>query len=70
MEQLLTPYQLSAGWGKSLPWIYKGIREGKIPFVRIGRSVRFKPSELETWLAERENIKLEMPRRITSKTPE
>lgn len=29
------------------------VREKRIPFCRIGTSVRFRPSELQAWLNER-----------------
>jgi excisionase family DNA binding protein len=36
-------------------WIYKLVREKRIPFVHVERCVRFSPSAIEAWLKEREN---------------
>lgn len=33
-------------------WVYKR----QIPFVRVGRHVRFIPSDVQKWLAERNNV--------------
>ena len=38
--------------GLTLGTIYKKVRRGEIPVVRIGRSVRFPRDEIERWLRE------------------
>ena len=38
--------------GLTLGTIYKKVRRGEIPVVRIGRSVRFPRDEIERWLHE------------------
>jgi excisionase family DNA binding protein len=32
--------------------LWKLVRDGDIPVVRIGRNVRFDPADLRTWIAE------------------
>ena len=37
------------------PWtLYRWVREGKIPAVKLGRSVRFRVTTLEEWLRQKE----------------
>jgi excisionase family DNA binding protein len=36
--------------GVSIPWIYKAVREGKIPVTRFGRSLRFDPRALDRFI--------------------
>ena len=55
MEDLLTASDLSQKWKVSSVWIYKLVREKRIPFVHVERCVRFVPSQVEEWLKEREN---------------
>lgn len=38
--------------GYSRPAIYKMAREGRIPAIRHGRSVRFDPDALDRWLTK------------------
>lgn len=38
--------------GFSKPAIYKMAREGRIPAIRYGRSIRFDPVALDKWLAK------------------
>jgi excisionase family DNA binding protein len=33
--------------------LYRLIREKRVPFVRVGRLVRFHPKDVRAWLAER-----------------
>jgi excisionase family DNA binding protein len=35
----------------SVPWIYKAVRERRIPVTRIGRALRFDPATLERFIA-------------------
>jgi excisionase family DNA binding protein len=41
----------------SVPWIYKQVEKGSLPFVRLGGSVRFDASEIKRYLDERRNLK-------------
>jgi excisionase family DNA binding protein len=55
METFLTVNDLSKSWKVTQVWIYKLVREKKIPFYHIEKCIRFSPSEIEKWLLERQN---------------
>jgi excisionase family DNA binding protein len=55
MEPLLTVDDLSKAWKVTPVWIYKLVREKRIPFIHVERCVRFSASEIEKWLEERRN---------------
>lgn len=55
MEPLLTVDDLVKAWKVTPVWIYKLVRQKRIPFVHLERCIRFKPSEIEKWLEERAN---------------
>jgi excisionase family DNA binding protein len=38
--------------GVSKGWIYAEVRAGRIPYVRLGRYVRFRRESIEDWLSE------------------
>jgi excisionase family DNA binding protein len=54
-ELFLTVDDLSKSLRVSPVWIYKLVREKRIPFYHIEKCVRFSPSEIEKWLEERKN---------------
>ncbi len=64
IEKMLSPTQLADILGTSLPWVYKLVREKRIPFYHVERCVRFSPSEVREWLEERKNKANPMPRRL------
>ena len=33
-------------------WVYALLREGGLPFIRLGRQIRIDEDSLETWLVE------------------
>jgi excisionase family DNA binding protein len=41
--------------GVSKGWIYAEVRAGRIPYVRLGRYVRFRRESIEDWLCEIES---------------
>jgi excisionase family DNA binding protein len=55
METFLTVGDLSKALKVTPVWIYKLVREKRIPFIHVERCVRFSPSEIEKWLEERKN---------------
>jgi len=55
MDPLLTVDDLSKAWKVTPVWIYKLVREKRIPFIHVERCVRFSPSEIDQWLEERRN---------------
>jgi excisionase family DNA binding protein len=52
-ERLLTARELGAQLGFSAATIVDWAAAGKIPSFKIGGRLRFRPSEVETWLEER-----------------
>lgn len=55
METYLTVDDLSKALRVTPVWIYKLVREKRIPFIHVERCVRFSPAEIEAWLEERKN---------------
>jgi excisionase family DNA binding protein len=57
-ERLLTAREVADRLGVSVEWTLRHYRAGELPGFRIGRSVRpvrFRWSEIETWLDECRN---------------
>ena len=42
----------AAQWGVPESWVYDQARQGKLPSVRLGHYVRFRPDDLERFIAE------------------
>jgi excisionase family DNA binding protein len=59
METLLKVEEVAALIQISAKTIYRYVENGKIPFCKIGGFVRFKPSEIEKWLDNREAVSKE-----------
>jgi excisionase family DNA binding protein len=36
--------------GKSPRWLWREIARGNVPHVRVGKSLRFYPEEIDAWL--------------------
>ena len=52
MSQLLTADDVAELLQVSNKWVYAAARRGELPgVVRAGRSVRFRPDEIEEWIA-------------------
>lgn len=49
-ERLKTPRWAAAYLGLSVRSIYRMIEEESIPYIRIGRAIRLRKSELDDWL--------------------
>jgi excisionase family DNA binding protein len=55
LEKLLTPEQLAELLGVKLSWIYRHSARGckppeqRLPSVTVGKKLRFRPSEIESW---------------------
>lgn len=60
----LTPEDLSQMLQVSRVFIYKLVREKRIPFYHLERCVRFSPGEIEEWLREKKDRELRMPRKL------
>jgi len=57
METYLTVCEVAAAVKLSVQTIRRYVLKGEIPFHRIYRAVRFKPSEIELWIEKREAAK-------------
>ena len=55
MEQLIKPKETARFMGIELATLYTWVSRGKIPFVKVGAKLMFRPSALEAWLREREH---------------
>jgi excisionase family DNA binding protein len=55
METFLTVDDLSKALKVTPVWIYKLVRQNRIPFYHIEKCIRFSPLEIESWLLERQN---------------
>ncbi len=53
MEKLLTVPQVCAFLQVKRGLIYKWVHYGFVPHIKLGRSVRFKQSDLEKWVNEK-----------------
>jgi len=53
MDKLLTPDQIAEYLGVRKSTIYQWTHEGYIPYVKLGKFVRFKASRIERWLEKR-----------------
>lgn len=40
--------------GMTTDWIYREVRAGRMPHIRLGRYVRFRRESIDAWLAARE----------------
>jgi len=56
METLLTTEDLSRMLKVSKVWIYKLVRQNKVPFYHIEKCVRFNPEEIKRWLEGKQNV--------------
>ena len=54
MDGLLDSKQVIGILGVHICTLQIWTRRGEIPFLRVGRSVRFDPAQLATWLAKRQ----------------
>jgi excisionase family DNA binding protein len=51
-EPLLRPEDAAELLSVKVSWIYEACRTGRLPFLRVGKHLRFTRSELERWLAQ------------------
>lgn len=40
--------------GMTSDWVYREVRAGRMPHIRLGRYVRFRRESIDAWLAARE----------------
>jgi len=61
MEHLVGPQDAAKMLGVRVPTIYTWVARRKIPFIKVGAALRFRPSALEDWVkgSERMPVKLD-----------
>ncbi|HEY3374625.1 MAG TPA: helix-turn-helix domain-containing protein [Candidatus Aquicultor sp.] len=60
MEQLLRAAKAAELLDVSERYVYRLASEGRIPCVKVGRSVRFRPTDIDTWLDARAKADAEL----------
>ncbi len=53
---MLDIHELSKELKISESGIYQWVSQKKIPFVKMGRAVRFDPEDIKKWLEEKKNL--------------
>ena len=56
MEELLDPEAAAKILGIKTITVYKWVTERKIPFLKVGGALRFRPSALDALLKDREHL--------------
>ncbi len=56
MEYLIGPPQTADMLRIKLTTLYTWVARKKIPYLKVGAALRFRPSALEAWLREREHL--------------
>jgi excisionase family DNA binding protein len=51
--QLIRPDELAKSLGVPKVTIYTWVRRGVLPYVQLGKCIRFDPTEINTWIAAR-----------------
>jgi excisionase family DNA binding protein len=54
MEDLISAEEAARALGVKVRTVYSWVDRGRIPFVKVGAALRFRPSALENWIRERE----------------
>jgi excisionase family DNA binding protein len=49
-EKLLTVAQVADRLGVAMDTVYKWVRAGRIPHVKLNKVVRFRPADLDRWI--------------------
>jgi len=55
MEKLLTPQEIAEVLGVQPSTIYQWTHQGYIPYIKIGKFVRFKEKDVEKWVERKAN---------------
>lgn len=49
-EPLLDPQDAAALLSVKPSWVYEAVRSGRLPYLKVGRHIRFLRSDLEGWV--------------------
>jgi excisionase family DNA binding protein len=52
LADVLTPKEAAALLKVRPSWLYEAARTGRVPYLKLGRHLRFLRSDLEAWLVE------------------
>ena len=52
LTEVLTPIEAAALLKVRPSWCYEAARTGRVPYLKLGRHLRFLRSDLEAWLLE------------------
>jgi excisionase family DNA binding protein len=53
-SRLLEAEDIAAYLGMRTDWVYREVRAGRLPHIRLGRAVRFRLESIDAWLESRE----------------
>jgi excisionase family DNA binding protein len=53
-SRLLEADDVAEYLGMRTDWVYREVRAGRLPHIRLGRAVRFRRESIEAWLEARE----------------
>lgn len=53
-SRLLEAEDVAEYLGMRTDWVYREVRAGRLPHIRLGRAVRFRRESIEAWLESRE----------------
>jgi excisionase family DNA binding protein len=53
-SRLLEADDVAEYLGVRTDWVYREVRAGRLPHIRLGRAVRFRRESIEAWIDSRE----------------
>jgi excisionase family DNA binding protein len=53
-SRLLAADDVANYLGVRTDWVYREVRAGRLPHIRLGRAVRFRRESIEAWIDSRE----------------
>ena len=53
-SRLLEAEDVANYLGVRTDWVYREVRAGRLPHIRLGRAVRFRRESIEAWIDSRE----------------
>lgn len=53
-SRLLEVEDVATFLGMRTDWVYREVRAGRLPHIRLGRAVRFRRESIEAWIQSRE----------------
>ncbi len=56
-DRLMTAKELAEYVQLNPLTVYKKVKAGEIPYIRLGRSIRFKKEQIDEWLEKNKDIK-------------